>query len=63
MKGYQIFSVFIYFSKQLQENNAQLEGLARDLEAEKGKTEELLKEMLPASVATQLLHGKSVDAC
>ncbi|VDN60530.1 unnamed protein product [Dracunculus medinensis] len=50
-------------NKQLQENNAQLEGLARDLEAEKGKTEELLKEMLPASVATQLLHGKSVDAC
>jgi hypothetical protein len=37
--------------------------LARDLEVEKGKTDALLKEMLPASVATQLINGKSVDAC
>ncbi|VDM25484.1 unnamed protein product, partial [Toxocara canis] len=48
---------------QLEANNEQLECLARDLEVEKGKTDALLKEMLPPSVAAQLMNGKSVEAC
>ncbi|CEF68837.1 Adenylyl cyclase class-3/4/guanylyl cyclase domain and Heme-NO binding domain and Haem NO binding associated domain and NO signalling/Golgi transport ligand-binding domain-containing protein [Strongyloides ratti] len=47
---------------QLEANNEQLEQMARDLEMEKGKTDALLKEMLPATVAQQLILGKSVDA-
>uniref|UniRef100_A0A0K0FYJ9 guanylate cyclase n=1 Tax=Strongyloides venezuelensis TaxID=75913 RepID=A0A0K0FYJ9_STRVS len=47
---------------QLEANNEQLEQMAKDLEMEKGKTDALLKEMLPASVAQQLISGKSVDA-
>jgi hypothetical protein len=35
--------------------------MARDLESEKGKTDTLLREMLPASVATALISGCSVD--
>lgn len=41
-------------SLQLEANNEQLEQMARDLEAEKKKTDTLLREMLPASVATGL---------
>ncbi|KAF7626010.1 Guanylate cyclase domain-containing protein [Meloidogyne graminicola] len=37
---------------QLEANNEQLELMAKDLEAEKKKTDTLLREMLPASVAT-----------
>uniref|UniRef100_A0A7E4UWW8 guanylate cyclase n=1 Tax=Panagrellus redivivus TaxID=6233 RepID=A0A7E4UWW8_PANRE len=48
---------------QLEANNEQLEQLARDLESEKSKTDELLKEMLPQTVASQLINGTSVDAC
>jgi len=47
---------------QLEANNEQLEQLARDLEEEKAKTDILLKEMLPATVANQLINGASVDA-
>uniref|UniRef100_A0A1I8BN61 guanylate cyclase n=1 Tax=Meloidogyne hapla TaxID=6305 RepID=A0A1I8BN61_MELHA len=47
---------------QLEANNEQLEQMARDLEAEKKKTDTLLREMLPASVATALINGYSVDA-
>ncbi|CAJ0924632.1 unnamed protein product, partial [Mesorhabditis belari] len=47
---------------QLEANNEQLEILAKDLELEKGKTDALLSEMLPASVAQQLKSGMSVDA-
>ncbi|CAB3410391.1 unnamed protein product [Caenorhabditis bovis] len=47
---------------QLEANNEQLENMARDLESEKGKTDALLKEMLPTSVAQQLKQGLSVDA-
>ena len=36
--------------------------MAKDLELEKGKTDALLFEMLPASVAQQLKSGMSVDA-
>ncbi|CAI2358171.1 unnamed protein product [Caenorhabditis sp. 36 PRJEB53466] len=47
---------------QLEANNEQLENLAKDLEVEKGKTDALLREMLPPSVAQQLKQGLSVDA-
>ncbi|KAI1727011.1 heme NO binding associated domain-containing protein [Ditylenchus destructor] len=47
---------------QLEANNEQLECLAKDLEQEKSKTDALLREVLPASVATQLINGVSVDA-
>uniref|UniRef100_A0AC34FFF7 Guanylate cyclase n=1 Tax=Panagrolaimus sp. ES5 TaxID=591445 RepID=A0AC34FFF7_9BILA len=47
---------------QLEANNDQLEQLARDLEEEKTKTDLLLREMLPATVASQLINGASVDA-
>uniref|UniRef100_A0A0K0E3P7 guanylate cyclase n=2 Tax=Strongyloides stercoralis TaxID=6248 RepID=A0A0K0E3P7_STRER len=47
---------------QLEANNEQLERMAKDLELEKGKTDALLKEMLPVTVAQQLISGKSVDA-
>uniref|UniRef100_A0A183BS17 guanylate cyclase n=1 Tax=Globodera pallida TaxID=36090 RepID=A0A183BS17_GLOPA len=47
---------------QLEANNEQLELLARDLESEKAKTDTLLREMLPASVATALINGSNVDA-
>ncbi|VDP16089.1 unnamed protein product [Heligmosomoides polygyrus] len=47
---------------QLEANNEQLECMARDLEIEKAKTDNLLSEMLPASVAHQLKSGLSVDA-
>ncbi|MFH4984511.1 hypothetical protein AB6A40_011220 [Gnathostoma spinigerum] len=49
--------------KQLEENNAQLEVMANDLQNEKAKTEALLKEMLPTSVAQQLIAGHNVEAC
>ncbi|EYC27869.1 hypothetical protein Y032_0008g227 [Ancylostoma ceylanicum] len=47
---------------QLEANNEQLESMAKDLEIEKGKTDALLSEMLPATVAHQLKSGLSVDA-
>ncbi|WKY14874.1 hypothetical protein Q1695_000410 [Nippostrongylus brasiliensis] len=47
---------------QLEANNEQLELMAKDLEVEKGKTDALLSEMLPASVAHQLKSGLTVDA-
>lgn len=56
------FFKYFLFSLQLEANNEQLECLAKDLELEKGKTDALLREVLPASVATQLINGDSVDA-
>ncbi|XGW33286.1 hypothetical protein V3C99_017612 [Haemonchus contortus] len=47
---------------QLEANNEQLELMAKDLEIEKAKTDALLSEMLPASVAQQLKRGQTVDA-
>ncbi|PAV84091.1 hypothetical protein WR25_21189 [Diploscapter pachys] len=47
---------------QLEANNEQLEQMAKDLEVEKGKTDALLREMLPPTVAQQLKSGLSVDA-
>ncbi len=36
--------------------------MAKDLEVEKGKTDALLREMLPPTVAQQLKSGLSVEA-
>ncbi|KAL3078238.1 hypothetical protein niasHS_012125 [Heterodera schachtii] len=47
---------------QLEANNEQLEFLARDLETEKAKSDTLLREMLPQTVATALINGQSVAA-
>ncbi|KAK6032050.1 heme NO binding associated, partial [Ostertagia ostertagi] len=47
---------------QLEAFNEQLELMAKDLEVEKAKTDALLSEMLPASVAHQLKSGLNVDA-
>ncbi|GMR37180.1 hypothetical protein PMAYCL1PPCAC_07375, partial [Pristionchus mayeri] len=47
---------------QLEASNEQLELMAKDLEKEKTKTDQLLSEMLPPSVAHQLKLGQSVDA-
>ncbi|VDK61577.1 unnamed protein product [Cylicostephanus goldi] len=47
---------------QLEANNEQLESMAKDLEVEKGKTDALLSEMLPATVAHQLKAGQTVEA-
>ncbi|VDM62010.1 unnamed protein product [Angiostrongylus costaricensis] len=47
---------------QLEAGNEQLENMAKDLEVEKRKTDALLSEMLPATVAHQLKSGLTVDA-
>ncbi|KIH48274.1 hypothetical protein ANCDUO_21658, partial [Ancylostoma duodenale] len=47
---------------QLEANNEQLEILAKDLEAEKRKTERILRDMLPYSVASQLMSGEHIEA-
>ncbi|KJH43121.1 heme NO binding associated [Dictyocaulus viviparus] len=47
---------------QLEANNEQLESMAKDLEIEKSKTDALLSEMLPTTVANQLKSGSSVEA-
>ncbi|KHJ95633.1 hypothetical protein OESDEN_04419 [Oesophagostomum dentatum] len=61
----QLYFFFLKFSDcslQLEANNEQLETMAKDLEIEKGKTDALLSEMLPATVAQQLKGGLTVDA-
>ncbi|ETN77381.1 heme NO binding associated [Necator americanus] len=52
----------VEMNMQLEANNEQLESMAKDLEVEKSKTDALLSEMLPATVAHQLKSGLSVDA-
>ncbi|CAD5211700.1 unnamed protein product [Bursaphelenchus okinawaensis] len=47
---------------QLEANNERLEEMASEIELEKKRNETLLKEVLPVSVAEQLLQGASVDA-
>ncbi|CAD5216121.1 unnamed protein product [Bursaphelenchus xylophilus] len=47
---------------QLEANNERLEDMAAEIELEKKRNETLLKEVLPVSVADQLLQGASVDA-
>ncbi|KHJ88436.1 heme NO binding associated [Oesophagostomum dentatum] len=48
---------------QLEANNEQLEAMAKDLEAEKHKTDLILRDMLPLSVANQLMNGEHIEAC
>ncbi|KAE9417651.1 hypothetical protein Angca_008883, partial [Angiostrongylus cantonensis] len=48
---------------QLEENNEQLEIMAKDLEIEKGKTDSILKDMLPPSIADHIMNNKQVEAC
>ncbi len=52
-----------HFSKKLETTTLEVKRMAEDLKVEKQKTDDLLKELLPASVADQLRHGKTVDAC
>jgi hypothetical protein len=50
------------FSKKLEETTTELQVVSRALEKEKGKTEALLNEILPRSVAEALKEGKEVPA-
>ncbi|CAI4229274.1 unnamed protein product [Auanema sp. JU1783] len=52
----------VEMNMQLEASNEQLEMMAKDLEVEKGKTDALLSEMLPPTVANQLKSGQTVDA-
>ncbi|KAJ1372920.1 Soluble guanylate cyclase gcy-32 [Parelaphostrongylus tenuis] len=47
---------------QLEENNEQLEAMAKDLEIEKRKLDSILKEMLPSSIADHIMNNQHVDA-
>ncbi|XP_071178793.1 guanylate cyclase soluble subunit beta-2-like [Mytilus edulis] len=49
-------------AKKLDETTADLTKMSKALEIEKNKTDELLHEMLPTKVATELLAGRTVDA-
>ena len=51
------------FSKKLEQTTQELKKMARDLEVEKAKTDNILKEMLPTSVVQSLRDGKTVEAC
>ncbi|VDM58090.1 unnamed protein product [Angiostrongylus costaricensis] len=48
---------------QLEENNEQLEMMAKDLEVEKRKTDSILKDMLPPLIADHIMNNKQVHAC
>lgn len=60
------FSTFLQslllFSIQLEANNEQLEQMAHEIEDEKARNDALLREVLPAGVAEQLMSGATVDA-
>ncbi|KAK6744884.1 hypothetical protein RB195_011541 [Necator americanus] len=48
---------------QLEANNEQLETMAKDLEAEKGKMDVILRDIMPMSIANQLMNGEVIEAC
>uniref|UniRef100_A0A1I7UVJ8 guanylate cyclase n=1 Tax=Caenorhabditis tropicalis TaxID=1561998 RepID=A0A1I7UVJ8_9PELO len=48
---------------QLEANNEQLETMTRELEAERRKTDSILKDMLPRKIAQQLLSGEHIEPC
>ncbi|CAI5451221.1 unnamed protein product [Caenorhabditis angaria] len=48
---------------QLEANNEQLESMTKDLEIENKKTDSILKDMLPRSIALQLLSGEHIEPC
>ncbi|GMS94094.1 hypothetical protein PENTCL1PPCAC_16269, partial [Pristionchus entomophagus] len=47
---------------QLEANNEQLETMARDLEKEREKTDGLLKDLLPPTVAQQFFNNEDIEA-
>lgn len=47
---------------QLEANNEQLEQLAAELENETEKSDSILKEMLPPTIAKQLMLGEHIEA-
>uniref|UniRef100_A0A8R1DFP6 guanylate cyclase n=1 Tax=Caenorhabditis japonica TaxID=281687 RepID=A0A8R1DFP6_CAEJA len=47
---------------QLEAHNEQLETMTRELEAEKKKTDSILKDMLPIRIAKELLSGEHIEA-
>ncbi|VDP48281.1 unnamed protein product [Heligmosomoides polygyrus] len=47
---------------QLEANNEQLKTMARDLESEKYKTDLILRDMLPAAIANQLMNDEHIEA-
>ena len=49
--------------RQLEEQTEQVEEMKQEIEAEKEKAKSLLREVLPSSVADQLMEGKTVEAC
>lgn len=49
-------------SKRLEQTTGELREIAQKLEDEKAKTEALLCEVLPPTVAQQMVKGKTVDA-
>ena len=55
-------SFLLNIRKRLDETTAALTTMSKALEIEKKKTDDLLHEMLPAKVATELLAGRTVDA-
>ena len=57
-----MFLFILFLRKKLDETTTALQKTSRALEAEKKKTEELLHEMLPKSVADQLIKGGTVKA-
>lgn len=58
-----LFSEKCYvFSKRLEETTRNLRKMASELEAEKQRTEELLCELMPISVAESLRQGHAVEA-
>lgn len=50
------------FSRKLEETTKSLKKMANELEIEKQKTDELLCELMPASIADALRQGKMVEA-
>ena len=53
---------FHVYSQMLDQTTAELKRISHALEVEKQKTEELLHQMLPPKVATQLKNGHIVEA-
>ncbi|XGW14967.1 hypothetical protein V3C99_000895, partial [Haemonchus contortus] len=49
-------------SLQLEANNEQLKTMAKDLESEKDKTEQILRDMLPESIVNQLMNDEPIEA-
>lgn len=54
--------IISHFSRKLEETTIELKKMASALEIEKERTDQLLRELLPPSVAEQLRQGKQVEA-